>query len=99
MGHEGFRQQLVHEAKAASALNHPNIVTVHEVVTDENGVCFIVMEFVDGKTLDAVIPPKGFSVGRALYYALQIAEALAVAEGSGIVHGDLKPQNIMITAD
>ena len=98
MGHEGFRQQLVHEAKAASALNHPNIVTVHEIVTDENGVCFIVMEYVAGETLDAVIPPRGFPVRKALYYAFQIVEALRAAEAVGIVHGDLKPQNVMVTA-
>src|SRR5262249_45517209 len=80
MGHEGFRQQFLHEAKSASALNHPHIVTVHDLVTDEKGACFIVMEYVAGQTLDAVIPPRGFPVRKALHYALQIVEALRAAE-------------------
>jgi serine/threonine protein kinase len=99
MGHVGFRQQLIHEAQAASALNHPNIVTVHEVSTDENGVCFIVMEYVAGQALNAVIPPRGLSVRKALDYALQMMDALRATESAGIVHGDLKPQNIMVTSE
>jgi serine/threonine protein kinase len=97
MVHAGFRQQLLQEAQAASALNHPHIVTVHEVA-EENGACFIVMELVVGKTLDALIPPRGLGYREALHYAIQIVDALCAAEIAGIVHGDIKPQNIMATS-
>jgi eukaryotic-like serine/threonine-protein kinase len=85
------------EAKAASALNHPNIITVHEI--DRAGeAMFIAMEFVDGKTLDEAISRKGMRGSEALKYAVQITDALAAAHGIGIVHRDLKPANIMITS-
>ena len=90
------KQRLLREARAASALNHPNIVTVHEVGSD-SGVDFIAMEFVEGKTLDAVIPPKGLPLEKALDYAIQIAGGLAKAHAAGVVHRDLKPGNIMVT--
>jgi serine/threonine protein kinase len=92
------RQRLVREAKTASALNHPNIVTIHEIAHDEKeDVDFIVMEYVIGKTLGVLIPPEGLAVERALDYAKQIADALAAAHGAGILHGDLKPVNLMVT--
>jgi serine/threonine protein kinase len=96
VAHPGFRERLIREAKCASALNHPNIVTVHEIA-QENGVDFIVMEFVSGKTLDCLIPSKGLSVPDTLHYAIQIADALTAAHAAGILHGDLKPLNIMVT--
>jgi serine/threonine protein kinase len=84
------------EAKAASSLNHPNIITVYEI--DRAGdATFIAMEYVDGKTLDQVISRKGLRFTEALKYAVQVADALAAAHGIGIVHRDLKPANIMIT--
>jgi Tol biopolymer transport system component/predicted Ser/Thr protein kinase len=84
------------EAKAASALNHPNIITVYEI--DRAGdATFIAMEYVDGRTLDHVIARKGLRFPEALKYAVQITDALAAAHGIGIVHRDLKPANIMIT--
>jgi serine/threonine protein kinase len=83
------------EAKAASALNHPNIITIHEIDTAA-GVTFIAMEFVDGRTLDQVIARRGLRFTEALKYAVQITDALAAAHGIGIVHRDLKPANIMI---
>jgi eukaryotic-like serine/threonine-protein kinase len=92
------KQRFVQEAKAASALNHPGIVTVHDISSD-GGVDFIVMEYVSGKTLDAVIPAKGLDVGRALRYAAAIADALAKAHEAGIVHRDLKPSNVVVTDD
>jgi serine/threonine protein kinase len=86
------------EARAASALNHPNIVTVYDVGS-EDGVDYIVMEFVDGKTMDQLIPRGGMRVGEILGYGMQAADALAKAHAAGIVHRDLKPSNIMISRD
>jgi serine/threonine protein kinase len=94
----GFRERLLYEAKCASALNHPNIVTVHELVC-EKGVDFIVMEYVQGTTLQRLIPPGGLSVELALDYAIEITAALETAHAAGILHGDLKPLNIMVTDD
>src|ERR1051325_1008263 len=98
IGDSTRKQRFIQEAKAASALNHPNIVTIHDVcVLDETD--FIVMEYVEGKTLDELIPPKGMRPAQALRYAAQIADAMAKAHAAGILHRDLKPSNIMITAD
>jgi eukaryotic-like serine/threonine-protein kinase len=92
----GRKQRFVQEAKAASALNHPNIITIHDIRSD-NGVDFIVMEHIEGKTLAELIPPKGLRPSQTLHYAVQIADALAKAHGAGILHRDLKPSNIMVT--
>src|SRR5690242_7085354 len=70
------KQRFVQEARMASALNHPNIITVHDIVC-EAGVDFIVMEYIRGRTLDQVTPRRGLRVGEALRYAAQIADALA----------------------
>src|SRR5436190_12395872 len=90
------KQRFVQEAKAASALNHPNIVTIHDVGSC-NGMDFIVMECIKGKTVGELIPPKGLRPAQALRHAVQIADALAKAHGAGILHRDLKPSNIMVT--
>jgi Tol biopolymer transport system component/predicted Ser/Thr protein kinase len=90
------KQRFVREAKAASSLNHPNIITVHEVAS-EDGLDFIVMEFVAGKPLSHLIGRKGLKLGDTLKYGAQIADALAAAHAAGIVHRDLKPGNIMVT--
>ena len=92
------RERLLREARAASALSHPNIVGIYDVGSD-NGVDFIAMEFVDGKTLGKAIPPEGLPLGLALDYAVQIAGGLAKAHAAGVVHRDLKPGNIMVTGD
>jgi serine/threonine protein kinase len=84
------------EARAASALNHPNICTVHEVGEHED-VPFIVMEYVTGKSLDQLIGPEGLPVNKLLNYAVQITDALGRAHSAGIVHRDLKPANIMVS--
>src|SRR5436853_170745 len=92
------KNRFVQEAQAASALNHPNIVVVHEIDT-ENGVDYIVMELVKGRALDRMIPRRGLRLNEALRYALQIADALSAAHAARIVHRDLKPGNIMVTDD
>src|SRR5262245_49163495 len=77
--------RFVREARAASALNHPNIITVHDVDTAD-GVTFIAMEYVAGRTLADLIGRRGLLLGDALKYAIQIADALAAAHAAGIVH-------------
>jgi len=90
--------RFVQEAKAASALNHPNIITIHEIGC-EDGADFIVMEFLAGHTLDHLIPRGGLKTADVLKYAIPVADALARAHTAGIVHRDLKPGNIMIADD
>ena len=85
------KRRFVLEAKSASALNHPNIITIHDIASD-HGLEFIVMEFVSGKALNQVIARKGLPVAEALKYAVQIADALATAHAAGIIHRDLKPE-------
>jgi Tol biopolymer transport system component len=89
------KQRFVQEAKAASSLNHPNIITIYDIGQAE-GVDFISMECVSGKALDRMIPPHGMRLNEALKCAVQIADALARAHAAGIVHRDLKPGNIMV---
>jgi Tol biopolymer transport system component len=92
------RERLLQEARAASALNHPNIVALFDVGA-ENGNDFLVMELVRGKTLDQLRGNRGFSLRDAVQYAIPIADALACAHAAGILHRDLKPSNIMVTDD
>src|SRR5258706_8429307 len=86
------------EARAGSALSHPNIVTVYEVGESE-GVPFIAMELVEGKPLSELIATGALPVKRALELAAQIADGLGKAHESGIVHRDLKPENVMVSRD
>src|SRR5215471_2114910 len=90
------RKRFLLEAQAASGLNHPSIITIHDVIS-EGDTEFMVMELVGGKTLTDLIPKGGLRVPQAINYALQMADALATAHSVGIVHRDLKPANIMIT--
>ena len=92
----GRKRRFIQEAKAASALNHPNIITVYDVA-DAEGIPFIAMEYVQGQTLDHAIGRKGLKLATALRYAVQIADALAAAHSAGIIHRDLKPSNVMVT--
>ena len=89
------KRRFVQEAKAASALNHPNIITIHDI-SHADGVDFIVMEYVAGKTLAELVGRKGLKLNETLKCAIQIAEALARAHSVGIVHRDLKPANVMV---
>jgi serine/threonine protein kinase len=93
------RLRFVQEARAASALNHPRIITIYDIDRSEgpDGADFIAMEFVAGRTLDELMPGKGLRIGDVLKYAIQIADALAAAHAAGIVHRDLKPANVMVT--
>lgn len=90
------KRRFLQEAKSASALNHPNIVTVHGIA-EEQEMDFLVMEYVSGKTLDQVNSRKGLALRQALKYSLDIADGLGAAHASGIIHRDIKPSNVMVT--
>src|SRR5262245_46530424 len=91
-------ERLAREARLTSLLNHPNIVTVHDV-GESAGHPFIVMEFVAGQSLHQALQSKRLKPARAIEIAAQIADGLAAAHAAGIVHRDLKPGNIMLTED
>ena len=90
------KRRFVLEAKAASALHHPNIVVIHDIASDR-GIDFIVMEYVEGQPLDHIIGRRGMKLAPALALAVQIVDGLARAHSAGIVHRDLKPGNILVT--
>ena len=88
--------RFIHEARSASALNHPNIITIHDIISYEGGEC-IVMELVAGKPLTDAISRRDMRLSEILKCAAQIADALAAAHSAGIIHRDLKPSNVMVT--
>jgi eukaryotic-like serine/threonine-protein kinase len=90
------KRHFVREAKAASALNHPNIITIYDIDEAES-ICFIAMEYVAGRTLQEMIDGEGVTLEQSLEYGIQISEALAKAHQEGIIHRDLKPSNVMVT--
>jgi eukaryotic-like serine/threonine-protein kinase len=92
------KSRLLKEARAVSALNHPNIVTIYDV-DQADGLDFIAMEWVEGKGLDQLIGHDGLPLEDALKYAVQIADALVQAHAKGIIHRDLKPSNVMIAGN
>ena len=91
-------RRFVAEAKAASALNHPNILTVHDIGEDENGP-YMVTELVEGRTLRALMEEGPIPLDRALDLMAQALDGIAKAHEAGIVHRDLKPENLMVTSD
>ena len=90
------KERFVREAKAASALNHPNVTTIHEIDEFE-GQTFIVMEYVRGRTLKQIVEKETLSIKEVLNIGIQMCEGLAVAHEKGIVHRDIKSDNIMFT--
>src|SRR5947207_2308110 len=97
-GNSDRMRRFVQEAKAASALNHPNIITIYEIDETESGH-FLATEFIDGATLRERIRKASIKPGEVLDVAAQIASALSAAHAAGIVHRDIKPENIMMRAD
>ena len=90
------KRRFVQEAQAASALSHPNIVTIYGI-DEVDGTDFIAMELIAGAPLERLIPRPGLQFMTTLRYAVQIADALAAAHAAGIVHRDVKPTNVMVT--
>ena len=97
-GDPARRERFEREARAAAALNHPNIVTIHSV-EDVDGVPFLTLELLDGRTLGELTPPDGLPVDRLLAYAIPLTDAVGAAHQRGITHRDLKPANVMVTSD
>src|SRR6266705_3483312 len=93
---EQDKARFIQEAKAASALNHPNVCTIHDI-QEHDGRIFIVMEFVDGQTLREKRGAVTFK--QAVDIGIQVADGLAAAHEKGIVHRDIKPENIMVRKD
>jgi TolB-like protein/Flp pilus assembly protein TadD len=91
-----WRRRFLNEARSASALNHPNIVSMYDICTDHN-VDFLVMEFIDGQTLKDLIATKPLDLNQLASLGSQVALALGAAHAAGIVHRDIKPANIMVT--
>src|SRR5215210_4134656 len=98
VGNESSRHRFDREARAASALNHPAIVTVYDV-GETGGVSWIAMEWVEGRTLRQALDEGRLSVHEAWSIARQVALGLAAAHAKGIVHRDLKPENVMLATD
>ena len=100
MAHPERRKRFVQEAKAASALNHPNIVTIYDIASVD-GMDYIAMEYIDGSTLGGLIASRsrrrGLNWVEAVGYGVQIADAVAAAHFAGLIHRDLKPANVMVT--
>ncbi|MGB9905788.1 MAG: protein kinase domain-containing protein, partial [Candidatus Saccharicenans sp.] len=99
LGEERARERFIHEAQAASALDHPNICTIYEIGETEEQQTFMAMAFYKGESLKSRIRRGPLNVDETLSLALQIAEGLAAAHDHGIIHRDVKPANIIITEE
>ena len=99
-GDEGFVERFEREARAAAALNYPHIVSVYDRGRTEDGTYYIAMEYVPGGTLkDKILGEGAVEASEAVRLAVQVADALGVAHASGIIHRDVKPHNVLLTAD
>jgi serine/threonine-protein kinase len=98
-GDEPGRQRLLREARAAAALEHPNAVVVYDVGEDEGGEMFIAMELVRGKPLRAMVGDASVPIERAVRWLVDAARALGAAHRAGLVHRDVKPDNIVVRGD
>jgi serine/threonine protein kinase len=98
-GSRDLQQQFVREAQIIGSLSHPNIVALYDVGTNKDGAPYFVMEYVDGKTLESVIEEGRLPLRRAAAWAGDLATALSQAHRAHIIHGDLKPANILVTRD
>src|SRR2546425_10744279 len=96
--HQDRMRRFVQEAKSASGLNHPNIVTIYEIEQIDS-VNFIAMEFIDGETLRELMQSAPIKFTEVLDVAIQTANALSAAHAAGIVHRDIKPENVMLRRD
>src|SRR5258708_11433383 len=97
-GDPGYVRRFEQEARSASGLNHPNIVTIYGV-GEQEGIAYIAMELVHGRTLREMLAAGPLALPAAFDLGLQLAEALAAAHAAGIIHRDLKPDNVMVTPD
>ncbi len=96
---EEAKERFIHEAQAASALDHPNICNIHEIDETEDGQLFIVMAYYDGETLKKKVARGQLAVAEVIDVALQVAQGLAKAHEHGMIHRDVKPANIIVTSD
>lgn len=96
-GHPDARSRFEREARTISSLNHPNICTLHDIGS-QDGMTYLVLEYVDGETLEARLQKGPLSLKQALECGMEICDALEKAHRAGLVHRDLKPGNVMLTA-
>jgi serine/threonine-protein kinase len=99
-GDAAFRERFLREARLAARLSHPNVVGVYDAGEDERGRPYIVMEHVEGQTVDALLRERGpLPAGEAVAIALQACHGLAHAHSAGLIHRDVKPQNLLLRED
>jgi len=94
---QSAKERFIHEAKTASALDHPNVGYIHEIEETDEGQLFIAMAFYSGESIEEKLRRGSLPVEQALDYAIQTAEGLKRAHATGIVHRDIKPGNLMVT--